>query len=64
MHVGAVDQIADADRRADADIGEPLHMIDQVFAGEGLLRQDAFGQISGSRNGRACRPASASRSSR
>ena len=45
LHVGAVDQIADADGGADAVIGEPLHVIDQVLAGERLLRHRPFGNV-------------------
>ena len=37
----AVDEVADADDGADAVIGQPLQMIDQVLACEGLLRHRA-----------------------
>jgi hypothetical protein len=37
MHVGAIDEVADPDRGADAVEGEALHVIDQVLAGKGLL---------------------------
>ena len=45
MHVGAVDEIADPDRGADAVEREALEMIDQVGAGEGLLRHRPGGNI-------------------
>ena len=45
VQVGAVEKIADANRGADADIGQALEMVDKVFAGEIFLGHGAFDDV-------------------
>ncbi len=45
LHVGAIDEVADADHSADAVEGETPEMVDEVFAGKGLLRHRAGGDV-------------------